>query len=186
MEIITAEDLMVPVEEYATVREDATLQDAVFALEEAQERRNKSKRPYMHRGILVLDAKGKVVGKIGMIDALMALEPRYKEIGDVRSLSGSGFNPNFLRTMLEAMNFCDVSLSELCAKAAVKKVRDFMYTPTEGEFVDAEASLCDAIHQFVIGRHMGLLVVRDGEIIGILRLSDVFMKVFEMLKQCPV
>ncbi len=186
MELITAEDLMVPLEEYATVSEEDTLQQAVFALEKAQERRNKNMRPYMHRGILVMDSNGKVCGKIGMIDVLMALEPRYQEMGDIQHLTRTGFNPNFLRAMLEAMNFCDASLSELCSRAAKMKVKDFMYTPTQGEFVDAEASLCEAIHQFVMGRHMGLLVVRDGEIIGILRLSDVFMKVFEMLKQCPV
>ena len=37
MEIITIEDLMVPIEEYATVGEEATLYEAVKALEKAQE-----------------------------------------------------------------------------------------------------------------------------------------------------
>ncbi len=37
MEIITLEDLMVPIEEYATISDGANLYEAVKALEKAQE-----------------------------------------------------------------------------------------------------------------------------------------------------
>ena len=46
---------MVPLDEYATVSDSATLYDAVLALEEAQEKFDN--RPYKHRAILVFNKK---------------------------------------------------------------------------------------------------------------------------------
>ena len=48
-------DLMVPLDEYATVGEEATLWEAVIALEKAQEDLDRSFYKYLHRAILVLD-----------------------------------------------------------------------------------------------------------------------------------
>jgi CBS domain containing-hemolysin-like protein len=45
-------DLMVPLSEYATVSEDATLSDAVAALKQSQADYDRTK--YRHRAILVL------------------------------------------------------------------------------------------------------------------------------------
>ena len=55
MELITVEELIVPLEEYATVGKDATLYDAVMALEKAQEKFDYDRYFYLHRAILVLD-----------------------------------------------------------------------------------------------------------------------------------
>ena len=49
MELITVEELIVPLEEYATVGKDATLYDAVMALEKAQG--NFDNNRYLHRAI---------------------------------------------------------------------------------------------------------------------------------------
>jgi CBS domain-containing protein len=59
-----------------------------------------------------------------------------------------------------------------------------MHKPTEGEFIDAEASLDVAIHLLVLGHHQSLLVTRKEEIIGILRLTDVFAAIFHSMKEC--
>jgi len=59
---IIVKDLMVPLEEYATVPLDSTLYDAILALEKAQAAFDPKK--HKHRAILVLDASGKVVGKL--------------------------------------------------------------------------------------------------------------------------
>ncbi|MGD8368503.1 MAG: CBS domain-containing protein [Desulfobacterales bacterium] len=179
--------MMVPLEEYATVKKNDTLFDAVMALEAAQQRRNLEKHQFMHRAVLVLGDKGEVVGKIGHIDVLRALEPRYKNIGDTKSIARAGFSPEFIRSMMETYHLCDSSLVDMCAKSARIKVKDFMYTPEEGEKVDAEASLCEAIHQFVMTPvHLGLLVVKEGKIVGILRRTDVFMTVFGLMKECEL
>jgi CBS domain containing-hemolysin-like protein len=62
-----------------------------------------------------------------------------------------------------------------------------MYTPTEGEYVPMDATLDQALHQLVVGHHQSLLVTKDGkEIVGILRLTDVFQEVCEMMKACQL
>lgn len=185
-EIIRVSDLMVPLDEYATVGDDATLYEAVIALEKAQEELDRKRHHYLHRAILVYNKNKKITGKISQLDVLMALEPKYQDMGDMRTLSRAGFSPQFLKSMMEKFHLCDKSFSEMCTKAANIKVKDFMHTPTEGEHVEEERSLCEAIHQFVMGHHQSLLVTRDGVIVGILRLTDVFKEVFQMIKICTI
>ncbi len=175
-------DLMVPLSEYATAPEDATLYEAVAALENAQKAFDDSK--YRHRAILVLDKNGKVVGKI---DILEALEPKYAEMTTRQNgLASYGFSRTFMKEMLSTYNLWDSPLKDICKKAFEIKASSFMYTPTEGEYVEEDATLDEAIHQLVLGRHQSLLVTRDDEIIGVLRLTDVFDAICRMTKECAL
>lgn len=179
-------DLMVPLSEYATVGGGASLYDAVMALEKAQEKYLYKHSQYRHRAILVLDEKGKVIGKVSQVDVLRALEPKYKDILEGRGLRGVGFSKKFLKTMLKDYVLFDSPLHDICRKASEQPVARFMETPTEGEIISETATLDEAIHQFVIGHHQSLLVTRGEDIIGILRLTDVFTAVFHMMKECKL
>lgn len=185
MKSYLVKDLMVPLSEYATAPEDATLYEAVIALEEAQQKFDGSR--YRHRAILVLNKEGKVIGKIAQVDVLEALEPRYAEIMTRQNgLASYGFSRKFMKEMLASYNLWDSPLKDICKKAVDIKVSSFMYTPTEGEYVGEEATLDEAIHQLVLGRHQSLLVTRGDEITGILRLTDVFEVIFGMTKECAL
>jgi CBS domain-containing protein len=177
-------DLMIPLTEYATVDEDATLFDAVMALEKAQLAFDHSR--YQHRAILILDKEGKVVGKLSQIDVLRALEPKYAEMQGSDGLARYGFSKKFMKSMLIQYHLWESPLKDICRKAGEKRVMDFMYSPTEGEYVSVEATLDEAIHQLVLGQHQSLLVTQDDEIVGILRLTDVFAAVFHVMKQCSI
>ena len=87
MEKTTIGDLMVPLEEYATVSEEATLKDALDALEKVQEELDRKRYKYLHRAVLVLDNNNKVVGKITQLDIMRGLEPNYKLVDPTRRLS---------------------------------------------------------------------------------------------------
>lgn len=178
--------LLVPLSEYATVKDDATLYDAVMALEKAQEKYTYKHSEYRHRAVLVLDQKGKVVGKISQIDVLRGLEPKYKEILEGRGFRGVGFSKKFLKTMLKDYVLFDSPLHDICRKASEQPVTKFMETLTEGEIIAETATLDEAIHQFVIGHHQSLLVTRGDDIIGIIRMTDVFTAVFHMMKECKL
>ena len=58
-----------------------------------------------------------------------------------------------------------------------------MQAPSEGEFIDQEASLEIAVLQLVMGRHLSLLVTHANKIVGILRMSDVFAAIFHTMKE---
>jgi CBS domain-containing protein len=184
MKTFMVADLMVPLSEYATVRDDASLYDAVMGLEKAQEKYTYKHSPYRHRAILVLDQDGKVIGKISQVDVLRALEPKYEEILEGRGLHDVGFSKKFIKTMLKDYALFVNPLRDLCRKAAEKPVRKFMHTPGEGELISEDTTLDQAVHQFVIGNHQSLLVTRGVDIVGILRLTDVFTALFHMMKEC--
>jgi CBS domain-containing protein len=177
-------DLMVPLSEYATVTENATLYDAVLALEEAQENFEDKHTRYRHRAILMLDKNGKVVGKLSQLDVLRALEPKYQDMIQGQGSQRFGFTKKFMQSMLEDYSLFANPLDDICRKAGEQPVNKFMHTPTEGEFISEGASLEVAIHQLIMGQHQSLLVTRDDKIVGILRLTDVFAAVFHKMKEC--
>jgi CBS domain containing-hemolysin-like protein len=181
-------NIMIPLSEYATVPEDVCLHEAILALHDAQSAFKKNK--YRHKAILVYDFSRKlVVGKISALDILKALEPKYRQIGNDDSikkigLSRFGLSPDFLQSAMVHYNLWDEPLEFLIAKAKSLIVKDFMYKPSDGEFVDEEAALSEAIHQLIVGQHQSLIVTskkNNNEMIGILRLSDVFIEVCDLI-----
>jgi CBS domain-containing protein len=173
---------MVPLSEYATVSEDATLFEAIIALEEAQAKHVKT--PYSHKAILVFNKDNRIVGKVGQVDVLRALEPKYGSIIDLGSLSRFGYTNHFLKSLVSQYQLWDKPLNDICKKAGTLKVKTFMVAPTEGEYISEESSLDEAIHMFIMGNHQSLIVKKESEITGILRLVDLFHKISETIKLC--
>lgn len=184
MRNIQIKDLMVPLTEYAVVKDDATLYDVVLALEEAQRRFDQNR--YTHRAVLVEDKTGRVIGKVSQLDLLKGLETGYSRIGDLSGVTRSGLNPDFIRSLIKQYSLWQDPLDQICGKAAHIKVRDIMHTPEEGEYVDQEDTLDKGIHQLVMGRKQSLLVTKDGRIVGVLRLVDVFSEVCKVIKVCRI
>ncbi|NNG00335.1 MAG: CBS domain-containing protein [Desulfobacteraceae bacterium] len=182
MKTYKVKDLMVPLSEYAMVPKDASLYDAVLALEKAQEDFDHTR--YRHRAILIADESGNVIGKMSQLDVLRALEPKYGELQDRHGLARFGFTKKFMKSMLNHYHLWDGALEDICKKAANAPVSQYMYTPSEGEYVDEEAGLDEAIHQLVLGHHQSLLVTQSGSITGVLRLTDVFAAIFHSMKAC--
>ena len=184
MQSIKVGELMVPVAEYAAVSEEATLYDAVLALEEAQQKIQQEHQKYW--SVLVLDKNQRVVGKIGRWDMLMAIEPRYKRVKELKETSRFGFSPEFYKSMLEDHGLWRNPLEDLCKKAATVKVKEIMTTPAEGKYIAADASLDEAIHRVVTGKYQSLLVMRGETIVGVLLLSDLYRYVCDRIKVCRI
>ncbi|MDY6879601.1 MAG: CBS domain-containing protein [Desulfatiglans sp.] len=182
MENLIVKDLMVAIDEYATISIGATLYEAVMALEDAQKRFDKDR--HKHRAIIVFDEGNHISGKISQLDVIRGLEPGYKEIGNIKGISHTGFSPDFFKSMIEKYNLWQRPLDHICSKASEIRVEDVMYMPTEDEYVQESASLNEAMHQLVMGHHQSLLVMRGEEIVGVLRLTDVFEEVYQRMKTC--
>ncbi|MFO7667594.1 MAG: CBS domain-containing protein [Desulfobacterales bacterium] len=182
MKTIPVKEIMVPLSEYATVPEDATLFEAVIALGEARVKHAKSL--YSHKTVLVFNSENRIVGKIGQVDILRALEPKYMKIIDSGSLSRFGYTTQFLKSLVDQYQLWDKPLNDICQKAVKLKVNTFMVTPADGEYISENSSLDEAIHMLVMGNHQSLFVKKENEITGILRLTDLFDKVSESIKLC--
>lgn len=174
-------DLMVPISEYATVSEGATLFEAVLALEKAQENFQQSR--YSHRAVLVLDKNKRVIGKLSQLDFLCALEPRDANLDQIRKFKQFGFTRNAVALQQEEYLKTSPPIQDLYSKAAKLKVTDYMHRPSEGEYVDENASLDVALHHLTAGSNLSLLVTRGEDMVGVLRMADVFGAVFHVMKE---
>jgi CBS domain-containing protein len=184
MKPLLIKDIMIPLSEYATVHEEDTLKTAIKALQEAQT--HNDPESYKHRAVLVFDKNNNIVGKISPLDVLRALEPKYCQIGQPEKmskmgLSRFGLSNDFLSSMMEKYCLWEEELEDLVKTASKLKAKEIMYSLDEGEYVDESASIADAIHQLILGHHQSLLVSKDKQVIGILRLSDVFKLVCDVM-----
>jgi CBS domain-containing protein len=175
-------ELMVPLSGYATVSQDASLGDAVKALKLAQKEFDQTRD--RHRAILVTDENNKVVGKLSQLDVIRSLEPKYLKFDDKKELSRFGLSKDYMDAILKEHHLWEEPLDNICEKASKIIVKTIMYAPTEGEYVKEEATLEEAIHQLVMGRHQSLLVTRGKDIVGILRLTDVFREIANRISAC--
>ena len=176
-------EIMIPLSDYATVSEEETLANAIKALKESHKDNNLR---YKHRAILVYDKNDHITGKMSIFDILKALEPKYrqyehpKDIEDI-GLSRFGFDQDFLNSLIDKFSLWDETMDELVKKASKLKIKEVMYTPSKGEYVDADAPIAEAVHQFILGCHQSLLVLKKDKVIGILRLTDIFDLVCDIL-----
>jgi FixJ family two-component response regulator len=182
METSTLEELMVPLEEYATVSEDANILEAINALDDAQKAFDPKR--YRHRAVLVLNTEKRVVGKLSQHDIIQALEPEYIESKKRKhsALDHLGFGRKFIESVSLQYNMWDKPLQNLYKKALEQKVKSFMYKPTEGEYIKVSATMNDTIHQIIVGKHHSLLVTDGTDIVGVVRLTDVFEFIHLRLK----
>jgi len=75
-------------------------------------------------------------------------------------------------------------MDDICRKAANLRVKEIMHTPTQGEYVAEDATLDEAIHQLIVGNHQSLMVLKNKQIIGVLRLTDVFDHISDTMAAC--
>ncbi len=178
-------DLMIPVESYTSVPLDATLYDAVVALEQSQESTDPLR--YKHRAIFVLDRNGKVIGKMNMKSILGALKPEFSNKESEEILSRSGYSPDLIQSLSEKNALWIDLLQIACDRASQMMVIDVVEPPERPELIDESATLGEAIHQLLVYPLYSLLVMKNEyEIIGILRLSDVYAAVYKQIKKCKM
>ena len=177
-------ELMIPLEEYATVNQEATLLDAVGALEQSWGKVRAGK--FKHRAVLVLDNSGDVVGKISHWDLLQALEPKYRNIAEFDRLTHFGLNPDFMKSMVDKEELWQDPWEFMCSRTAHLVVKNVMRSLGPDDFVDEEDTLAHAVHLLVMGRKLSVLVRRGNKVVGILRIVDVCDSVCEMVKTCEI
>ena len=184
MKAKTVKDLMIPLSEYKTISTEANLFEAAQALSQVQ--KEFEKKPGIHRALLIQDKNGEIVGKISQLDVIRVLEPKGKSIKNSRFLSRFGVSAPYLKPMFKQCSFWDKPLLDICKEAGGIKVKKLIHVPAEGEFVEEDASLTEAVHRLALEHHQSLLVTRGEKIVGILRQCDIFEEVFQTLSVCEL
>jgi CBS domain-containing protein len=173
----TVKDVMLLLDDVPTVPPEATLADAARALREADENRPADRPPY--RAVLVVDARGQVLGKLGQLGFLRALEPGWEAPADRATLDRAGIDPGLLDSIAEHQRFWQEGVLACCHRAAHRRVTDVLLEATET--IPEDTSLQQAIATMSRLGRLSLLVRRGSEIVGLLRLSDLFEVVSDQL-----
>lgn len=166
-------DLMLSLTEYAVVDEDATILDALRALEDSQSALAPGRQP--HRAVLVRDRHGAIVGKLHYFAFLRALLSQHRTLIGEAMLDRAGVGDDLLDASLANLGLLTDDLVDVCARARRVRVRDVCSPATAG--IDEGASLAAATAAFVQLQTLSLLVRRGDRTVGILRLSDLFDEV---------
>ncbi len=163
-------DLMLALSEYAVVDEDATVFDALRALQKSQERLSSDRQP--HRAVLVRNRRGEIVGKLHHFAFLRALLSERKALATRELMDRAGVADDLRESSMRMLDFLTAELVDVGERVRHVAVRD-VYTTTTIR-IDEETPLLDAIANFLDHHTLSLLVTRSGKTVGLLRLSDLF------------
>ncbi|MCF7809924.1 CBS domain-containing protein [bacterium] len=181
MEFKQVKELAVSLDEYALVNENTTLVEALKKMAESSKSTLIS-HGHQARAVLVSNQDGEVIGVLGHMDFLRALEPKYNMLGDLEVLSRAKIDTEILDSMSELLGFWKGSLDNLCRRAAVIEVKYLMHPIKES--INEDAPITEAIHKMIIWQAMRILVTRnEKEVVGVLRLADLFTDVAERMRK---
>lgn len=172
-------DLTLSLSEYAVVDEDATILDALRALDESQATLPPDRQP--HRAVLVRNRQGRIVGKMHHFAFLRALIAERRPMVEGGMLDRAGLGDDVLRASFDTLDLLTGDLVDVSARARYAAVRDFYTAATAS--IDEDAPLADAAAAFVAHQTLSLLVTRGGTTVGILRLSDLFDELARQIKR---
>lgn len=169
LDSMTVRDLMIPLDRYAVVSEAASVGEAMRALRSIRDSFVKHQSP---RAVLVRSRTGKIIGQLGHLDFLHALEPKYSLLGDLDMLARAGVSGDTVKALADHLQLWDRGLLNACHQAGRRPVTEVMHTMIES--LDENLSLAEAVHSLVLWQAVRCLATRQGETVGVLRLADVF------------
>jgi CBS domain-containing protein len=178
MDSKTVKDLMVPLDQYAVVPESATVLDAIRVLKLVRVQTSPDR--HLPRAVVVIDKHEVVVGQIGHLDFLGALEPAYPPKGDIDVLTRAGVDDSLLDSVVQSQRFWQSNLDDACRRVRGIKVTEIMHPVTDS--IDEMASIWDAIRKIVKLGAMRMLVLSGGDVVGIVRLADLFAEIADCIE----
>lgn len=177
----TLRDLLVPLSEYAVTSDRATLREAVPVLRKLYCQVEEGKCTAAgHRNVLVLDSAGKLVGILTFRSILGVLIPEVAG-GVTAKLEALGVSIAFAQADSADLDEARAGFRARVIKNAQLKVSDVMLA-VRGT-IDANADLMDALKLMYRNKITVLPVYEREELIGVLRESDLFLAVADVLME---
>jgi predicted transcriptional regulator len=166
-------EIMVPVDHYPSVRDNATLQEAIAVIDGAQlDVKGRKSQP---RLLLVFDAIQVLVGYIRRRDIMRGLEPQFVV-----------HQPLEYRKMRFDVP-ADPNLSELPYDRTVSRIRQQAARPVSDVLlpipttIDADDHLMKAIHKMVTLNLYLIPVIHEKRLVGVVRSVDMIHELAQLL-----
>lgn len=172
---------MIPIRNYAAVAKDATLKEAVLSLRKSYcELETGMCTEAGPRTILVVDERKKLVGILDFRSFLRTLIPELTG-GLSAKLAALGVTMTFAQADAPALDESKSGFSARVIKNAETRISDIMLK-TKGT-IDADASLMDALKMIYRNKITILPVYEGDQLVGVLRDTDLFLAVSDILEQ---
>ncbi len=178
-------DILIPIEEYEAVSIDSQLCDALAILKRNYEQIKKSRKGELHSTIFIRDHEGKIVGKISMYDLVKGLVPESVKGPEMSRAYYSVLSSRVLEVSREVsevqarFKWLHSSFFELIKQEARKPVKDVMSDVYP--LLTEEDTINHAIYIMFKEGVRQPLVVKDGEVIGVVTLKAIFDEMIELL-----
>ena len=165
-------DVMIPIDDYTTMKGNQTIEAAILKLKESFASKISTSRIMEtgHRSILILDDKKNVQGILSIRDLLKGIMPAYLGASKPSMADSIQYSPMFWSGMFT---------SEVKALAK-KEVRDLM-SPAPLT-IDGESNLMEASYIMVKNRLRRLVVLQSGRVAGVIREQDLFFEIERIQK----
>ena len=167
-------EIMIPLEQYPSVRDNATLEEAIAVIESAQ--LEVDLRKSLPRVLLVFDEINVMVGTVRRRDIMRGLEPKFlvsQPLEYRKKLFDVAVDPN---------------LSELSYDRVVKGIREQARRPVSDVMrpieatIDADDHIMKATYEMVSLDLALIPVLHDGRLEGVVRSVDVFHEFAKLLQ----
>ncbi len=184
-------DILIPIEKYETVSIESKLCDALAILKRNYEKIKKSGQGELHTTIFIKDNSGKIVGKISMYDLIKGLVPESVKGPEMSRAYYSVLSSRILEVTKEVgevqarFKWLHSSFMELIKQEAQKPIRDVM--SQVHPLLTEDDTINHAIYIIFKEDVRQPLVVKDGEVIGVVTLKAIFDEMIELLgPECGV
>lgn len=164
-----AGNIMIPIADYTTIDEEATVKEGISRLRDSYENLVASSRLMEsgHRSIMVFDQNKQLTGILGIRDLIHYLQPSYLLSPKPSLAEGIEYSPMFWKGLFTTQT----------RALADKKVKDVMSLAPPG--VDEQANLMEVANTIYSQKVRRLVVTRKGAVVGIVREQELF---FEMAR----
>ena len=166
-------DIMIPLQEYTTLSEDATVRQAIAQLHQSFSQRSgaASIMETGHRSVLVTGPGGQVVGLLSIMELLDGLIPAYLSYPKPSTADSIQYSPIFWRGLF----------TKQMKTLGGQKLSDLM-SPAPAS-IETSASLLEAAYMLVQNEERRLLVVQNRKPVGVLREQDLFFEMERVLSR---
>ena len=174
-------DRMISIQNYSTVNQDATLKEAVLALRKSYcELETGMCTEAGPRTVLVLDAKGYMVGILDFRSFLAVLIPELTG-GLAAKFQALEASVVFAQAGVPDLDEANLNFRARVKKNAETRVKDIMLK-VRGT-IEADAGLTDSLRMLYRNKITVLPVYENDRLIGVLRDTDLFLAIADIFQE---
>ncbi|MBN1932653.1 MAG: CBS domain-containing protein [Desulfobacterales bacterium] len=183
-------DIMNPIEEYSTVDVEAHLCEALSILKKNHENIKSCAVGTFHKTIFVTDASKNIIGKLSMYDLIRGLVPESAKKPALRAYrailsSRAEAVADEVGEIQKRFKWLDNTFFDLVKQEVNTKIKDCM-SPVQA-ILKEEDTLNWAIYSMFRVNEREPLVVRDGKIVGVINLMNIFGELLDIVgPECNV